>query len=49
MNVREATTEKIKSNEEIASILKIIGLTPHKNHTISELRYGSIMIMTDQD
>lgn len=49
MNVREATTEKIKNNEEIASILKIIGLTPNKNHTISELRYGSIMIMTDQD
>lgn len=49
LNVREATNEKVKNNEEIASILKIIGLTPNKHHDISELRYGSIMIMTDQD
>jgi len=38
MNVREATNEKVKNNEEIAAILKIMGLTPYQTHAISELR-----------
>lgn len=49
LNVREATDDKIKNNEEISNLMKIMGLIPNKDHQISELRYGSIMIMTDQD
>lgn len=49
LNVRDATNEKIKNNIEISNLMKIVGLIPGKTQAISELRYGSIMIMTDQD
>ena len=42
--------QKISDNNEITAIKKILGLEQNKKYTdISQLRYGSIMIMTDQD
>uniref|UniRef100_A0A8C2X9D6 DNA topoisomerase 2 n=1 Tax=Cyclopterus lumpus TaxID=8103 RepID=A0A8C2X9D6_CYCLU len=53
LNVREATLKQIMENAEINSIIKIIGLQYKKNYSSPEslksLRYGKIMIMTDQD
>lgn len=37
-------------NEEIQNLIKIIGLKAKEEYTsLKELRYGSVMIMTDQD
>ena len=50
LNVKDATLQKITDNHEITAIKKILGLEQNKKYTdISQLRYGSIMIMTDQD
>ena len=50
LNVKDATLQKITDNHEITAIKKIIGLEQNKKYTdLSQLRYGSIMIMTDQD
>ena len=50
MNVKDATLQKISDNAEITSLKKILGLEQNKKYSdISSLRYGSIMIMTDQD
>uniref|UniRef100_A0AAQ4PH91 DNA topoisomerase 2 n=1 Tax=Gasterosteus aculeatus aculeatus TaxID=481459 RepID=A0AAQ4PH91_GASAC len=53
LNVREATLKQIMENAEINSIIKIIGLQYKKNYSdpesLKSLRYGKIMIMTDQD
>ena len=52
LNVREASTTQINSNQEITEIKKILGLKSGLTYTkdnISELRYGAIMIMTDAD
>lgn len=50
MNVKDATLQKISDNNEITAIKKILGLEQNKKYTdVSQLRYGSIMIMTDQD
>ena len=50
MNVKDATIAKIGDNAEITALKKILGLEQNKNYTdVSSLRYGSIMIMTDQD
>ena len=50
LNVREASVDKINKNEEFKNIKEILGL---KNNTkylsTDELRYGSIMCMTDAD
>ncbi|KAK6461876.1 DNA topoisomerase II [Scheffersomyces coipomensis] len=52
LNVREASADQISKNAEINSLKQIIGLQ-HKKHysteNIKTLRYGHIMIMTDQD
>lgn len=50
LNVREATPDQIMKNAEIQAIKKIMGLQ-HKKHyqDAMSLRYGHIMIMTDQD
>ncbi|QNP98066.1 YALIA101S06e03708g1_1 [Yarrowia lipolytica] len=50
LNVREASTDQIMKNAEIQAIKEIIGLQ-HKKHYTSckDLRYGHLMIMTDQD
>ena len=50
MNVKDANIKKISENEEITNIKKIIGLEQGKEYKdVSSLRYGKIMIMTDQD
>lgn len=50
LNVREATVKQLRENEEIISIMQIMGLkykTVYKD--TSPLRYGRILILTDQD
>ena len=50
LNVKDISQEKFNKNEELTSIKKILGLEQGKvyNTTVS-LRYGRVMIMTDQD
>jgi len=53
LNVREATHKQILENKEICELVKIMGLTYKKKYETMEdikgLRYGKLMIMTDQD
>jgi DNA topoisomerase II len=54
LNVRGEKTAKINENKEIAAIKKILGLESGKKYTSmadvnANLRYGRIMVMTDQD
>jgi len=53
LNVREATHKQIMENKEINELVKIIGLQYKKKYQSVEdlktLRYGRLMIMTDQD
>ncbi|ODQ67105.1 type II DNA topoisomerase, partial [Nadsonia fulvescens var. elongata DSM 6958] len=50
LNVREASHDQIMKNNEIQAIKQIMGLQHKKHYTsTNELRYGHIMIMTDQD
>ena len=50
LNVREASHKQIMDNSEINHIKQILGLQHGKVYTSSEsLRYGRLMIMTDQD
>ncbi|XP_028390602.1 DNA topoisomerase 2-alpha-like isoform X2 [Dendronephthya gigantea] len=53
LNVREATHKQVVENAEINNIVKIMGLTYGKKYRTVEdmksLRYGRLMIMTDQD
>lgn len=49
LNVREAKHDQIMKNEEIQNIKKIMGLQHNKEYSnVSSLRYGRLMIMTDQ-
>lgn len=53
LNVREATHKQIMENVEINNVIKILGLQYRKKYESEEelksLRYGKILIMTDQD
>ena len=50
LNVRDANIQQIVSNTEITNIKKILGLESGKKYkNIKTLRYGKVMIMTDQD
>lgn len=50
LNVREASHQQIMANVEISNIKKILGLQHGKDYAdASMLRYGHVMIMTDQD
>ena len=52
LNVREATHAQIMKNGEIKQIIDIIGLkfgVQYNQDNIKTLRYGHLMIMTDQD
>ncbi|ORM40063.1 DNA topoisomerase 2 [Babesia sp. Xinjiang] len=51
LNVRDASYKQLVQNAEIQNILKIMGLDISKKDQMTPdgLRYGSIMIMTDQD
>jgi DNA topoisomerase-2 len=49
LNVREAKHDQIMKNEEIQNIKKIMGLQHNKDYSdVGSLRYGQLMIMTDQ-
>ena len=50
LNVKDMTLKKIMENEEITNLKKILGLESGKAYTsIGDLRYGKIMVLTDQD
>ena len=53
LNVREATHKQILENAEINNLIKILGLQYKKKYLtiddVKTLRYGKLMIMTDQD
>ncbi|ESQ54348.1 hypothetical protein EUTSA_v10024219mg [Eutrema salsugineum] len=50
LNVREASTTQITNNKEIENIKKILGLKQNMVYeNVNSLRYGHMMIMTDQD
>nr|POE53574.1 dna topoisomerase 2 [Quercus suber] len=50
LNVRDASVDQISKNQEIQNIKKFIGLQHKKDYQDTKsLRYGHIMIMTDQD
>ena len=50
LNVRDAPIKQIVANQEITNLKKIIGLESGKKYKdVKSLRYGKIMIMTDQD
>lgn len=50
LNVREAAHASVLKNDEISNIVKILGLTFGKVYNdVSDLRYGHLMIMSDQD
>jgi DNA topoisomerase-2 len=50
INTKNSSTGSVNANTEIQSIKKILGLVSGKKYTdVSTLRYGKVMIMTDQD
>merc|ERR1711871_1315678 len=53
LNVREASPKQLLENEEIKNLKQIIGLQHNKDYSdkesFSKLRYGRIIILTDQD
>jgi DNA topoisomerase-2 len=50
LNVREANPKQMLNNEEITNLKKILGLKHETVYNdISKLRYGGIVIFTDQD
>ena len=49
LNVREASHKQIMENAEIQNIKQILGLQHGKQYdSVKSLRYGHLMIMTDQ-
>ncbi|MBF76254.1 hypothetical protein CMK20_19000 [Candidatus Poribacteria bacterium] len=50
LNVRDASIKQITNNSEITNIKKILGLESNKSYkNTKNLRYGKVLIMTDQD
>ena len=55
LNTRDISAAKLQKNEEIKNLMNIMALKPDQvfgekgNASIKDLRYGSIMIMADQD
>ncbi|KAK0637201.1 DNA topoisomerase [Bombardia bombarda] len=50
LNVRDASFDQISKNKEIENIKKFLGLKHKQVYTdVKGLRYGSLMIMADQD
>ena len=49
-NVRDVSVSQLTSNQEFNDLKKILGLQQGKEYkTVSDLRYGRLMIMTDAD
>jgi len=50
LNVKDISSKKVEATEEIANLKKIVGLESGKKYDgVQSLRYGKILIMTDQD
>ena len=50
LNVRNASLDKIKKNQELIYLKQILGLKQGEKYTdTKKLRYGGIIILTDQD
>lgn len=50
LNVKDISAKKVEMTEEIANLKKIIGLESGKKYDdVRSLRYGRVLIMTDQD
>jgi DNA topoisomerase-2 len=50
LNVKDTSARKVEQTEEVANLKKIIGLESGKKYVDTKsLRYGRILIMTDQD
>ncbi len=50
LNVKDATIDKKTKNDELTRIKRILGLEHGKRYKdIKSLRYGRVMVMTDQD
>ncbi|GAB4832574.1 DNA topoisomerase 2 [Ancistrocladus abbreviatus] len=50
LNVREASHKQVMDNAEIQNLKRILGLQQDKKYEdVKSLRYGHLMIMTDQD
>jgi DNA topoisomerase-2 len=50
LNVKDTSAKKVEMTEEIANLKKIMGLESGRKYAdVRSLRYGKIMIMTDQD
>lgn len=50
LNVKDISVKKFNDNEELTAIKRILGLEHGKVYTdLKSLRYGRILIMTDQD
>ena len=50
LNVRDAANKQIMENPEIQNLIKILGIQIGKKYEdFGQLRYGHVMIMTDQD
>jgi DNA topoisomerase II len=50
LNVKDISAKKVEMTEEIANLKKIIGLESGKKYEdVRSLRYGRVLIMTDQD
>ena len=50
LNVKDISAKKVEVTEEIANLKKIIGLeSGRKYDDVRSLRYGRVLIMTDQD
>lgn len=53
LNVRHATVDQLAKNEEVKALVAILGLDFDKEYNVieerKELRYGHVMLMTDQD
>lgn len=50
LNVKDTSARKVEQTEEVANLKKILGLESGKKYADTKsLRYGRILIMTDQD
>jgi DNA topoisomerase-2 len=50
LNVRDASPKQLMENDEIVNLIKILGLKYKTEYNdVKQLRYGSILLMTDQD
>ncbi len=50
LNTLDISAKKVAENEEITNLKKILGLESGRKYTsLNELRYGRIMVCTDQD